>query len=270
MAEIDPGIQNWPDGITRLLNEVRSDVSELITSGRINRASDLAHRTGVPFDSSCFPMFFTGAFESPLVLVHLNPKLSAQLGGPLYTNFDAYYDQHRRFGFHHWVMDSSYKSPFDHKQMRFLRPFGAIDFVPEIEPVDKRVNLARVIDRKLQLELIPYASPGFAARDFSIDLLQPHFERVLGAIAALPRNYIIFCGAVFDDLLKLSGRETFRLDHHFPLATNLGMSKNEYRFSNVAFNYEGVSLRAGIARSFAIQGIPMSAYGAKCHELYDC
>jgi len=269
MADMERDIQNWPVGVARLLNEARTDVNELLANGRIDRASELAQRTGVPFDSSYFPMYFTGAFESPLVLVHLNPKLSAQLGGPLYANFDAYYDQHRRFGYHHWEMDPSYKSAFDHKQMRFLRPFGVITFLPEIKPRDKRVNLGRVIDKKLQLELIPYASPGFAAKDFSIDLLQPHFERVLGVIAAFPRDYVIFCGAVFDELLKLSGRETFRLDHPFPLATKQGTSKNVYQFSNVAFKYEGATIRAGIARSFAIQGIPMSAYGSKCHELYD-
>lgn len=269
MAEIEFDVQYWPAGVVHLLNEARTDVNELIAHGRIDRASELAHRTGVPFDSAYFPMYFTGAFESPLVLVHLNPKLSAQLGGPLYANFDAYYDQHRRFGYHHWEMDLSYQSAFDHKQMRFLRPFGAIEFLPEIEARDKRVNLARVIDKKLQLELIPYASPGFAARDFSIDLLQVHFERVLGTIAAFPRDYVIFCGAVFDELLKFSGCETFRSDHDFHLATKQGTSKSEYRFSNVAFNYEGATLRAGIARSFAIQGIPMSAYGAKCHEFYD-
>lgn len=268
MTEAESDIQNWPVGVVRLLNEARTDVDDLLVSGRIDRASDLAQRTGVLFDSTYFPMYFTGAFEAKLVLIHLNPKLSLQLGGPLYADFDTYYDQHRRFGYHHWEMDPSYKSVFDHKQMRFLRPFGAIDFLPGIEPRDRRVNLARVIDKKLQLELIPYASPGFEARDFSIDLLRPHFERVLGTIAAFPRDYVIFCGAVFDDLLKLSGRETFRLDHEFPLATKQGMSKNEYRFSNVVFSYEGVSLRAGIARSFAIQGIPMPEYGAKCHELY--
>lgn len=268
MTEIESDVQNWPVGVVRLLNESRTDVNELLASGRIHRASELAKRTGVPFDSSYFPMYFTGTFESKLVLVHLNPKLSSQLGGPLYANFDAYFNAHRRFGYHHWEMDPSYRSAFDHKQVRFLRPFGAIDFHPETEPGHARANAALAIDKKLQLELIPYASPGFAARDFSIELLQPHFERVLGTIAAFPRDYVIFCGAVFDDLLKLSGRETFRLDHEFPLVTKQGLSKNEYRFSNVAFSYEGVTLRAGIARSFAIQGIPMPAYGAKCHELY--
>jgi hypothetical protein len=268
MAQIESAVPNLPVGVAHLLNEVRTDVNELLASGRIDRATELAQRTGVPFDSTYFPMYFTGAFEPKLVLVHLNPKLSNRLGGPLYANFDDYYEKHRRFGYHHWGMDSSYKSAFDHKQVRFLRPFGAIDFNPETEPGHARANAALAIDKKLQLELIPYASPDFSAKDFWIDLLQPHFERVLGTIAAFPRDYVIFCGAVFDDLLKLSGRETFRLDHEFLLATKQGMSKNEYRFSNVVFSYEGVSLRAGIARSFAIQGIPMSAYGAKCHELY--
>jgi hypothetical protein len=266
---MDSDVQNWPVGVERLLNEARTDVNELLVNGRIDRASELAQHTGVPFESSYFPMYFTGAFESKLVLVHLNPKLSPQLGGPLYANFDAYYDQHRRFGYHHWEVDPTYRSAFDHKQVRFLRPFRSIDFYEETDRKHQRANAALACDQKLQLELIPYASPGFAARDFPMDLLQPHFERVLGTIAAFPRDYIIFCGAVFDDLLKLSGRETFRLDHHFLLTTEQGTSKNEYRFSNVAFSYESASIRSGIARSFAIQGIPMSAYGFKCHELYN-
>ena len=268
MSKIEADVKNWPAGVARLLNEARTDVNELLAVGRIDRASGLAQRTGVPFDSAYFPMYFTGAFESKFVLVHLNPKLSDRLGGPRYGDLDAYYDAHRRFGYHHWEMDPSYRSAFDHKQVRFLRPFGSIEFYPETESGHERANAALAIDRKLQLELIPYASTGFAARDFSADLLQPHFERVLGVIAAFPRDYIIFCGAVFNELLKLSGRETFRSDHHFPLATKKGTSKGEYQFSNIAFSYEGATLRAGVARSFAIQGIPMSAYGAKCHEFY--
>jgi hypothetical protein len=269
MPEIESGAHDWPVGVIRLLNDARADVNELLAHGRIDRASELAQRTGVQFNSSYFPMYFTGAFESPFVLVHLNPKLNERLSGPRYADFDAYYDAHRCFGYHHWGSDPSYRSAFDHKQVRFLRPFGAIDFRPESEPGHQRANAALAIDQKLQLELIPYASPGFAARDFSIDLLQPHFERVLGAIAAFQRDYIVFCGAVFDDLLTRSGRLTDRRDHRFHLATKQGMSKSQYRFSNVAFRHEGATLRAGIAQSFATQGIPMSAYGSRCHEFYD-
>jgi hypothetical protein len=69
MAEIESDVQNWPVGVTRLLNEVRTDFNELLAGGRIDRASELARRTGVPFDSAYFPMYFTGSFESKLALV---------------------------------------------------------------------------------------------------------------------------------------------------------------------------------------------------------
>ncbi len=98
--------------------------------------------------------------------------------------------------------------------------------------------------------------------------MAPHFERVLGVIAAYPRNYVIFCGVVFDRLLSVGDLVTAREDHRFHLPTAAGISVNEYRFSTVTIRYRGSLIHAGIAQSFAIQGIPMSAYGAKCHELY--
>ena len=57
-------------------------------------------------------------------------------------------------------------------------------------------------------------------------------------------------------------------DHHFTLPTTKGTSVSEYRFSNVTFHYGDSTIHAGIAQSFATQGIPMPAYGAMCHKLY--
>ncbi|EQD53610.1 hypothetical protein B1B_10143, partial [mine drainage metagenome] len=172
-------------------------------------------------------LYFTGTFESKFVLVHLNPKLSERLAKAQYPSFDAYLDAHRRFGYHHWEKDPTYRSAFDHKQVRFLRPFGVIDFVPDSVPGHERTNPARALDKKLQLELIPYATPTFANRDFSTSVLTPHLERVLGAIAAYRRDYVIFCGAVFDRLLNRSGLVVARQDHHFRLPTTNGTSVNK-------------------------------------------
>lgn len=264
-----PSARNWPVEVRRLLRAARADVVDLGKGRRIETASELKKHTGVKFNATYNPMYFTGAFESALVLVHLNPKMSVDLGKYSYADFNDYYERHRRFGYHHWILDPSYYSQFDLKQVRFLRPFGIIDFIPESNPCCKRVNAALACDEKLQLELIPYASSAFEAGDFSTDGLQLHFERVLGTIAAYRRKYILFCGAVFDALLRLSGRETFRYDHSFHLATTNGKSKVKYRFSNVAFKYDGRTIRAGIARSFATRGIPMSAYGSRCYKLYE-
>ncbi len=71
----------YPSGITRLLDEARADVDELVATGRISKVAGLAQRTGLDFDPTYFPMYFTGAFSARLVLVHLNPKLSVRLGG---------------------------------------------------------------------------------------------------------------------------------------------------------------------------------------------
>lgn len=59
------------------------------------------------FDATCNPMYFTGAFESPIVLVHLNPKLSKLLAKYPYSDFDDYCIKHRAFGFVHWDLDPS-------------------------------------------------------------------------------------------------------------------------------------------------------------------
>lgn len=260
--------QEWPEGVQRLINEAHADFDELREHLRLEGVAELAKRTRTLFDPTYFPMYFTGKFESPFVLVHLNPKLSERLRNPHYSDFDDYLDCHRNFGFRHWILDPTYKSAFDHKQVRFLKPFHVIDFHPDSEPGSQRANAALACDEKLQLELVPYASPGFAANDFSVELLQPHFERVLEVILAYPRDYVIFCGVVFDAILNTSDLLTSRHDHRFHLPTKAGVSQMVSRFSTLELAVRGSTIRAGVAQSFAKQGIPMPAYGAKCHALY--
>jgi hypothetical protein len=259
---------SWPVGIARLLEEARTDFNQLTGTGRIERADDLTIATAMMFDSSYNPMFFTGAFESQIVLIHLNPKLSPQLATYPYIDFVDYYERHRNFGLYHWGMIPSYKAPFDMKQVRFLRPFDTIAFRPDTGEGHARANAAMAIDSKLQLELIPYASQTFETAKFPIEILEPHFARVLGAISAYPRKYVLFCGAVFDDLIQGSGLLVSRNEHRFRVETKKGPSKVEYRFSNVEFELGGMRIKAGVARSFATQGLPMDAYGYACSRLY--
>ncbi len=258
----------WPPGIEQLLDEARADVDDRFADRPVRRAAALSQMTGLDFAEYSFPMYFTGDFASRLVLVHLNPKLSDRLTQVTYSDFAAYIDAHRRFGYHHWELDPTYRSAFDHKQVRFLRAFGAIDFVADSVPGHARANVVRALDKKLQLELIPYASPTFSYRDFTSEMLAPHFDRVLGAVAAYPRDFIIFCGVVFDRLLTISDLVIARRDHRFHLPTTKGVSVGEYRFSNVTIRYGASTIQVGITPSFATQGIPMTAYGEKCHELY--
>jgi len=257
-----------PPGIERLLREAQADFDELKTSGAMRRAVELADATGEDLAVDRPPMYFTGRFDAELVLVHLNPKLSDRMA-ELDAAFESFVDRHRRFGYHHWVVDSTYRSAFDHKQVRFLRPFGTIDFVDGTSSAIRRGNAALALDEKLQLELVPYASASFRTNRYTPDVLRPHFDRVLGAITAYERRYVLFCGKVFDDLLDRSGLLAARRDHSFTLPTRRGTSTNKYRFSTVVIRHGKADIRAGVARSFATQGIPMLAYGRKVRELYD-
>jgi len=202
--DISPS-KDWPAGIARLLDEARTDVEQLLSHGRIDRAAELTQAPGMFFKDTYNPMYFTGAFESPIVLIHLNPKLSPELADYPYSDFNDFYVRHRHFGALHWGLDPSYFSRFDLKQVRFLRPFKVINFEAEPEVGYSRVNAAMACDLKLQLELIPYASQKFETSKFSMAVLEPHFARVLAAISAYPRKYVLFCGAVFDDLIEKSG-----------------------------------------------------------------
>lgn len=63
-------------------------------------------------------------------------------------------------------------------------------------------NLERIIDQKLQVELVPYGSSAFDTGKFPPQVLRPHWKRVLRLIAAYPRDYVLFCGAVFEPLVR--------------------------------------------------------------------
>jgi hypothetical protein len=111
-----------------------------------------------------------------LVLVHLNPK-HRNNDAPTYQGerwlptFEQYWEHFQHFGERTCGPNSprSWRSVFDHKQIRFLRPFGVIDFGADVWQ-----NLERVIDHKLQLELVPYGSDTFSNSGFTPAILRPH------------------------------------------------------------------------------------------------
>lgn len=257
-------------GVQQLILEIKDDLDDLRAAGEMRRAAELADQTGEDLAAHVLPMYFTGRFDAQLVLIHLNPKLDRERARTTAPDLDTYLDGHIRYGHHTWGSDPSYRSAFDHKQVRFLRPFGIIDFVPGASGADKRENAERVIDEKLQLELVPYASREFRTSRFRPRLLAPHFERVLNVVADHPRQIVLFCGAVFDRLLEESGLLLARRDHEFRLPKSDGsMTEGLYSLSNLLIDHHGTPIRAGLARQFAMQGLPASEYGQRCAELYN-
>ncbi|MBK9940665.1 MAG: hypothetical protein IPP13_03470 [Kouleothrix sp.] len=251
---------------------IRTDIEEFVTTGKMQQAKILSTQTNQHFNHNQYPLYFNGKLDSRIVLVHLNPKhpntyTDTYTGDLWLKTFDDYFTHHEHLG--RFLYDRAatrrHKSPFDHKQIRFLKPFGVIDFIEEQTQEDGFTNLERVLDHKLQLELIPYSSDSFRVKGFTKEIVRPHLERVLDVISACPRDYVLFCGTVFDLFFHDHITDTYR----FKLTKNDGQpTQNSARFSNLRFVYNGQIIHAGLAHSFAQQGIPMAAYGRQCKAFY--
>jgi hypothetical protein len=267
-AKTQEEIARLSDRYAALFAEIRADLDELVDKGRMSRAIRLSERTGEHLNFNEYPAFFFGDLDASLVLAHLNPKQRNNAamrfaGRPHIDSFEKYFDAFRRFGEHSYGPQSNgeHKSPFDHKQIRFLRPFGVIRFGD-----DTQENLRRVVDDKLQIELVPYGSSTFSGYRFPPETLREHFDRLMKVIAAQPRRYVIFCGAVFSRLLP---PDTVLDEHDFHLTKADGsQTKNRARFANLRIPWQGRVLSAGLAHSFAQQGIPMDAYAKEVVARY--
>ena len=179
-----------PPAVARLLDEMRAEVDELLSTRRLTGALELSARTSVHFNHTTFPVFFTGDLQSRLVLVHQNPHQSTNEGAEHegafeYADFDDYLDRHRRSGHYRWELGDDYPSPADYKELRFLRHWGVIDLVDGGSREEERSNVVRAVDQRLQLELIPYGSARFPV-DIPIEALAPHYERTLARGHRLP------------------------------------------------------------------------------------
>jgi hypothetical protein len=234
---------------------IRQDIEEFIATGRLSKAVELSAKTGQHFNHNEYPLYFTGKLDAKIVLVHLNPKqknnyADVYKGALSLESFEDYFDYHQNFGMYKYGKATSrtHKSPFDHKQIRFLKQFGVINFVEVETKEDVYTNLERVVDDKLQMELIPYGSDKFSSKGFPPEILLPHIERVLDVIAACPRDYVIFCGGVFEELFRSSVTDI----HEFKLTKNSGEpARNKARFANLRFEYNGRTILAGLAHTFA-------------------
>ena len=247
---------------------VRKDFEDWLKTGYCNTATKLNDAIGQEYFDISNPHYFTGDINAELVLVHLNPKRnkSDYKQKSKFSNFSEYWHFHANFGEYHYGETSTktHKSPFDHKQIRFLKPFNIISF----SETDIYYNLQRVIDKKLQIELIPYGSPNFEYDKINVKNIKEFIENTLKLISSSPRKYIIFCGKIFQQLLN--PYITSHTDYNFKLAKKDGSeTKNHYKFIKITLNIEEQIINAGIAPHFAIQGAPISSYGAMIANLYN-
>lgn len=251
---------------------MQSDIEEFHLSRKISRAKELSELTGMHVNHNEYPSYFFGDPQAKFVLIHLNPKQqdnkSDKYEGNLkFASFDEYFKFHRYYGKIHYGehSDKTLKSPFDLKQIRFIKPFNVIEFD---DTDSKYVNLEKVMDNKLQLELLPFGSSKFETSLIKDDALKSYIEILLDTITSQERGYVIFCGKVFETVLK--NYIVSKKDYEFKLPKVDGsIAKNNSSFSKIIINFNGNEISAGIAKSFAQQGLNMSEYGKKCCQLYD-
>lgn len=256
----------------KLIRVMKSDFEEFNLNREISRAKALSDITGMHVNHNEYPAYFFGDPKANFVLVHLNPKqqdnLSDKYKGNLkFKKFDDYFNFHKYYGKVHYGehSDQTLKSPFDLKQIRFIKPFNIIEFDGSDS---KYLNLEKVMDNKLQLELIPFGSSKFETTLIKGDVLKSYTETLLDTIISQDRDYIIFCGKVFETVLK--DYIISKKDHQFKLPKVDGsIAKNNSSFSKIVIDFNGRKITAGIAKSFAQQGLNMSEYGKKCYQLYN-
>jgi len=273
-SEVESLLDQYRPRYKRLLDDIQADVDEFLATGEVTRARELARQTGQHLNHNEWPLFFTGDLDASFVLIHLNPKHADNTApralnpSERFPSWEEYFYFHRHFGARTYGPKGIRRPPisrFDQKQIRFLQPFGTIDFVEQRTPEDRWTNLERVVDRKLQMELVPYGSANFSTTAFRSELLEGDFERLLSVLSAAPRDYIFFCGQVFEPLLRRRIVE----EHQFHLLKKDGSREvNRSRFANVRIPYNDGFIAAGLAHSWPRQGIPITSYAEECRKRY--
>lgn len=250
------------------LEIVELNYNQWSKNGFCEEAVLLNQKVGSKYFDTASPHFFTGDIKSELVLIHLNPKRSKDSfdeNNP-FKDFDDYLDNFVHFGKKKYGIDSlrTHKSPFDHKQVRFLKPFNLLPFMEG----DKYHNLEVVLDNKLQIELIPFGSPDFNFSKIKTENIEPYFERIINLLKSSERKYVIFCGKVFIELLQPYIIK--QKSHTFKLIKKDGTEIKDYFIViSIKLQYNNAIINAVIAPQFAKQGYPVSQYGEMVKKYYD-
>lgn len=154
----------------------------------------------------------------------------------------------------------------------------------------------KVLMNKQQLELVPYSSRSFSSfagkgeeKKQRIKKLCPYVETLLHEIFSQPREYVIFCSGLFNEVFKVYCKESakkyrveFGKECKYPIiGEKLDKKTGKKKIFSTSctpitiFNLEDKSsIKAIIANTFPSQALPnayekMAEYGKFCHEVYD-
>jgi hypothetical protein len=272
MSETVPGdsASDQPDENTRsryeryklLFDPIRRDLDQLWTSnspecGKVAEARRLGSEIGQPLSDDLMPCYYFGNVDAPLVMVNLNAEQRdttsssrSVFGHPWPRNIQEYDNFFGLFGTRVYGPAASRQpTPFDElKLLPFIRGLGAIDLVDKLDGKEEPLeNLARCLDRKLQLELVPYSSATFDTQGAwrSRHALRPYMERILNVISTVPRRQIIFTSRFFERWFRESG-VAWQLAR-FVLPKADGRSSSPFLFARGEYEWNGAVLQIAVA-----------------------
>lgn len=290
---------------------IKQDLKDLFDSKPIKAAHDLSNELfgeaaskEYAISTEGMPGYYTGNLNAKTVMVMLNPGVKAEKNDEngkckvdidkdgIHTSsletFICTYHAKCQTGVEQ-DLDKDGKiriDNFDIKQAAFLKDWEDSGVtihanfpcdVKEARDVHREVRV-NVLEQKLQLELIPYASQKFSSLGRKkLCYLFPYLETVLDEIFRVDdRKYVIFCSKFFERLLKSYSKE---LDRDFQITllekkSKLGILNNGNVYcTRVKIVYQCRELIAIIAHTFPNQSLPnaydkMRQYGKFCYECW--
>ena len=285
--------------IMKLDDRLFQDIAELQSNNEISAAIELsaiikpqdAESESHRFSTRGVPHYYYGKREKATVVVNLNPGKAAKIADKEFENvpeeykrqptdlfIENYHKEQRTY-----VLKVENADSFDVKQAAFLTPWedNGIDLPQNPDWNDKETrNIAakRVIDNKLQLELVPYASAKFDFSSRCVELLFPYVDTILDEIFAQERKYIIFASSKFEHIFKHYNKvhpNTFDFSRPIKQSDSpLKEGGSLYGQCRVIFiNYNGETRPALIAHTFPSQALGrayklMQKYGKFCFDEY--
>ena len=245
------------------LNYIKETLSQVGEQGYCEGAKQLNERIGKGYFDITSPHFFTGNLNAELVMVQLNAKRAKTEYNKTqeldYNDYMQYYSNYGRLTY--GGNNKVWKSAFDQKMIRFLKPLEILPFKGELMS-----DLEIVCDEKLQLELVPFGSSDFNYKEIGLDNLKPFIERIIELILSVDRKCVIFCGRVFYTLL--TDYVTNERKHRFKLKkVNGDLTRDYFELIEVTIKLNDKKLKAFIAPQYAKHGYPIREYGKKLKEL---
>lgn len=216
------------------------------------------------------------------------------------------------FNAHYGDWDKNRHDNFDLKQAFFLRDWensgvglsqNNLNYIiennkteeKEVKEEVQKLKLEekqKVLMNKQQLELVPYASRSFSsfADKDKIKELCPYVDTLLDEIFLQPREYVIFCSRLFNEVFEVYNTESKENSYEYKVdfgpeckyqiignEVDKKTGKNKTLGTSctpITIKKDNSSIKAIIANTFPNQALPnayekMAEYGMFCYKVYD-